>query len=482
MTLRINPQPPKTFTLHSSLLFDPKQKAFRKNISIEIDRDTGSIANLYERDDQHDLRLQVKDGDIDLRGPGKCVLPGLVDSHTHVFLHSYSLTTEKKSDRPSIEQMRDSSPVERILRATSAVRAALLAGFTTYRDLGTEALGPADAQLRDCINRGLIPGPRMFVATDALASNGSYEIRRENKSLSSPFSSSGYGSGGGGLQVPRASDPCDGPSSVRAAVRRRVGDGADIIKFYADYRRKVMRFPGPDTSRTSNQPILFPPDVGRKNPAVPLFGQDEMDAIVAEAKLAELPVAAHAGDTKAALMAARAGVTSVEHVFEDYGGLMDEVLREMKERKVIWVPTLATVESALSEEVMEGCVAAVRKAVLEMGVRVVTGGDTGVIDHGLNCRELEIFVQKVGLPVEQVLEMATVGGWEACGGEMTGYRFGWWEKGCRADVICLDADPREDKKALRKVGFVMKDGKVWKRDGRAVDMITVPEFPSYMDD
>ncbi|KAJ4359403.1 hypothetical protein N0V85_009445, partial [Neurospora sp. IMI 360204] len=309
MTLRVMP-PPKTFTVHSSLLFDPNQKAFRKNISIEIDRDTGSIANVYERDDDEDLQLQIHAGDIDLRGAGKCVLP---------------------------EQMRDASFVERILRATSHVRAALLAGFTTYRDLGTEALGPADAQLRDCINRGLIPGPRMFVATDALASNGSYEIRRENKSLS----------GSGGLIVPRASDPCDGVDGVRAGVRRRVGDGADIIKFYADYRRKVMRFPGPGVSNTSNQPILFPPDDPRKrNPAVPLFGQDEMDAIVREARLAELPVAAHAGETKAALMAARAGVTTVEHMFEDTNGLLDEVLKEMKRQGTIWVPTLATVESA----------------------------------------------------------------------------------------------------------------------------------------
>lgn len=382
--------------------------------------------------------------------------------------------------------MRDCSPVERILRASSAARAALLSGFTTYRDLGTEALGPADAQLRDAINRGLVPGPRMFVATDALASSGSYEIRRENKSLFGPAgpndssSSSGSG-GGGGLLVPRASDPCDGVDGVRAGVRRRVGDGADIIKFYADYRRKVMRFPGPGTSNTSSLPILFPPDNSRKrkNPAVPLFGQDEMDAIVQEARLAELPVAAHAGETKAALMAARAGVTSVEHVFEDSNGLMDELLREMKRQGTIWVPTLATVESA-APQFMEDCLKAVRKAV-DMGVRVVTGGDTGVIDHGLNARELELFV-KAGIKVEDVLEMATVGGWEACGGELTGYRFGWWEKGCRADIIALDADPREDKKALRKVNFVMKDGKVWKRDGRAVDMITVPEFPPSMDD
>jgi len=168
--------------------------------------------------------------------------------------------------------MRDESIVERTVRATNHARAALLAGYTTYRDLGTESIGNADANLRDCINRGLIPGPRLFVATEALASSGSYELRIENRL-------------GGLLSVPRACDPADGPDGVRAAVRRRVGDGADLIKFYADYRRKVMRFPTTQGSR----PVRFAPE--RRNPAVPLYTQAEMDAIVDEARLAELPVA-----------------------------------------------------------------------------------------------------------------------------------------------------------------------------------------------
>ena len=221
------------------------------------------------------------------------------------------LTIIVPSERSSAEQMRDESSVERIVRATNHARAALLAGYTTYRDLGTEALGSADASLRDCINRGIIPGPRLFVATDAVASSGSYEVRTESRA--------------NGLVVPRASDAGDGVDGVRAAVRRRVGEGADLIKFYADYRRKVMRFP-PASAPGPGRSIQFPPS--KPNPAVPLFTQEEMDAIVEEAKLAELPVAAHAGETRAALMAARAGVTTIEHVFEDSDNVGDELFEE----------------------------------------------------------------------------------------------------------------------------------------------------------
>ncbi|KAK3336682.1 hypothetical protein B0T19DRAFT_378635 [Cercophora scortea] len=433
--------PRKTFTLHSSLLFDPKKKAFLPNVSIEIFRATGAITKAYTRPASSSSPLDLQDGDIDLRGANRVVMPGFVDSHTHIFLHAYT-------ERDATEQMRDESPVERIVRATHHARAALLAGYTTYRDLGTESLGAADTNLRDCINRNLTPGPRMFVATEALASSGSYEIRRENPHL----------------HVPRASDPADGISGVRAAVRRRVGAGADIIKFYADYRRKALRFPRP-------QSIAFPP--ARPNPAVPLYTQEEMDAIVSEARLAEIPVAAHAGETRAATMAARAGVTTVEHVFEDTHDELSAMITAMLANKVIWVPTLATAELTPFFESTKARVKAAHAA----GVRLAAGGDTGTFNHGLNAREMELMVE-AGISVEDVLEACTVGGWEACGGDLCGFRFGWFEEGNRADIIALDADPREDRRALRKVGFVMKDGRVWKRDGRAVeDADRVPRWP-----
>ena len=343
--------------------------------------------------------------------------------------------------------MRDESIVERTVRATNHCRAALLSGYTTYRDLGSEAMQAFDANFRDCINRGLTPGPRLFVATHALASTASYEIRTENR--------------GGGVVLPVASDAADGPAGVRAAVRRRVGDGADIIKFYADYRRKIMRFP-PAQQHPYAGSVLFPP--ADPNPAVLLFAEDEVAEIVLEARRAALPVACHAGTVEGATMALRAGVTSLEHVPE----ATDELLAEMAEKKCIFVPTLAAFERLLGGEAFRAVAGRTRRA-HELGVRLAAGGDTGTFAHGEGAREMELMIE-AGIPVEDVLEACMVGGWEACGGDLCGFRFGWFAKGNRADIIALGADPREDCRALRNVNFVMKDGRVWKRDGRAVGM------------
>ncbi|KAK4232257.1 putative Xaa-Pro dipeptide hydrolase [Podospora fimiseda] len=453
--------PTSTFQIHTSVLFDPKKRVFLKNISLEIDPLSGEIVDTTTRTDQEDASLIITKSsrDIDLRG--KIVLPGLVDAHTHIFIHDYN-------ERNGTQQMRDQSIIERTIRASNHARAALLAGYTTYRDLGTEALGNADANLRDCINRGLTPGPRLFVATDALASSGSYELRVENRLGND-------GSNRVGLSVPRAADQADGIWGVRAGVRRRISEGADVIKFYADYRRRTMRWPS--DVRGPGGKVLHPPK--QRNPAVPLYTQEEMKAIVEEAKLlAEAPVAAHTGETRTAIWASQAGVTTVEHVFEDSYGVEEEMFRVLKENKTIWVPTLATAEE-LPAEMFEACKRRVRRA-YERGVKIAAGGDTGTFNHGLNVKEIEIMVE-CGMKIEDALEAATILGWEACGGDMSGFRFGWFEKGNRADVIALDSDPREDKKALRKVGFVMKDGKVWKRDGVAVDMIVVPQWPGESD-
>ncbi|KUI73384.1 hypothetical protein VM1G_08935 [Cytospora mali] len=431
----------KFVLLHSSILFDPKTKAWLKNISIKVECQSGGIAEVYTRKSDDEIHSR----DIDLRG--KIVMPGFVDAHTHIFLHSYS-------ERSSTEQERDESIVERTVRATNHVREALLAGYTTYRDLGTEAMENFDANLRDCINRGLIPGPRLFVATHALASTSGYEVRSESRQS--------------GHALPRLSDAGDGPWGVRRAVRRRVGDGADVIKFYADYRRKVMRFPplrpaGAGGRAPGAAGIRFPPTHGGVDPAVPLFSQEEMVAIVQEARLAGLPVAAHAGTVEGAAMAIRAGVTSVEHVNEN----TDELWEELAKSGVIYVPTLTVFDDALPSAEMRKVKARVKKA-FDMGVRFATGGDTGAFAHGENVREMELMMD-AGIPLEDVLEACFVGGWEACGKDLCGYRFGFFEEGARADIVALDADPREDKRALRKVSFVMKDGEVYKQDGAAVN-------------
>jgi imidazolonepropionase-like amidohydrolase len=253
---------PSTFTVHTDCLFDSKKRKFVQNTSIVVDPNTGLIAEVYQRKDT--LPKKIAAPDIDLRG--KCVLPGLVDAHTHILLHAYLETA-------SINQMRDESLVERIIRATNHCRTALLAGYTTYRDLGTESAQDADVHIRNAINRGIIPGPRIYCVTECLASSGGYEIRHENKI--------------GGAEVPRICDPVDGPVGCRAGVRRRLGAGADVIKFYADYRKRQLRFP--DSVWPGCPDIAFPPSAqnlgGQRNPNILLFNQDEMDAIVAEAKV-----------------------------------------------------------------------------------------------------------------------------------------------------------------------------------------------------
>lgn len=340
--------------------------------------------------------------------------------------------------------MRDESVVERIVRATNHCRRALLSGYTTYRDLGSEGMGSFDANLRDTINRGLLPGPRLFVATDALTSTGSYEVRTEN--------------GAGGTRGPSISDTCDGITEVRRAVRRRVSCGADVIKFYADYKRNAMRWPA------SLDPIIFPP--AEPDAARVMFTQEEMDAIVAEARLANLPVACHAGTEQGALMAIRAGVTSIEH-----GHVAStKLFHEMKVAGCIFVPTLAVVE-AIRKDTLPLAMRSCREA-YEAGVRLAAGGDTGAFSHGDGARELELMIE-AGVPVEDVLEMCTVGGWESCGRDACGYRFGWFNPGNRADITALDSDPRQDQGAFRKVSFVMKDAKIWKQDGIPVGFIDI---------
>ncbi|KAL9106469.1 MAG: hypothetical protein Q9227_008500 [Pyrenula ochraceoflavens] len=427
-------------TVHTSHLFDSRSKKYLVDHSLTFSPETGLITALFPRT-QH-LPQKVQSPDIDLRG--LYVFPGFVDAHTHIFLHSYSET-------PDINQMRDESPVERIIRATNHLRSALLAGYTTYRDLGTESLGDADIHVRNAVNRGITPGPRLYVASEALASSGGYEIRVENTSSA--------------LRVPRISDPCDGVYGVRAGVRRRIGAGADIVKFYADYRKRKLRFPS--QAWPGAEPIAFPPQT--RNPSLPLFRQDEMDEIVKEARTSRCPVASHAISPEGAMMASRAGVTSVEHGWdpdarEEHSG---DLVKAFKDNETIYVPTLAVYDSL--GQPMEGFLKHVYNA-WKTGVKLACGGDTGAFPHGDNVKEAELMI-KAGVPTEDVLQALTLHGWEACGGDWCGRRFGWLGSGYAADLTALKGNPLEDTEALREVDLVMKDGRVWKNEGSPVGMI-----------
>lgn len=443
---------PRTFLVHTSLMFDSQHKEFLEDVTLTVDSTTGLIVSSQQRTSPL-TAAAIRATDVDLRGAGRTVLPGLVDAHTHILLHAYEET-------PSLYQMRDESLAERTLRAANHCRTALRAGYTTYRDLGTEGAGEMDIGIRDAINRGLVPGPRLFVATEALASSGSYEVRVENRP---PL--------GTGTRVPRISDPCDGVDGCTAAVRRRIGAGADVIKFYADYRRRTLRFPVQNWPGCC--PVLQPPvgEIGVMDPrnvTTLLFKQDEMDAIVAEARRALAPVAAHASTPEAVMMAARAGVTTIEH-----GTLPSiEALEVMKEMGTIFVPTLTVMEwekgdkgGAWFAQIMENVFSA-----WKMGVRLACGGDIGAVAHGENARELELMAM-TGIPVEDVLRAATLGGWEACGGDLCGRRFGWLGEGWSADLVVVEGDMRKDgiERVIRKVDYVMKDGKAVVVDGKIVE-------------
>ncbi|OCF76160.1 hypothetical protein I204_03459 [Kwoniella mangroviensis CBS 8886] len=424
------------YTIHTSLLFNSRTLKFDKDQSIRVNPKTGRIISVTSAPPNLGT---VSHPDLDLRG--YTVLPGFVDSHAHVFVHPYSET-------PSLHQERDESLTERILRAGNNAKAGLKAGFTTYRDLGTEGAFNADIGVRDAINREIIPGPRLFVATEALASSGGYEIRQENKI--------------GGTTVPRLSDVCDGVDSVKAGVRRRLGAGADVIKFYAEYRRRTLRFPQPTwpgskaikyppyTTGEEGNPILTP-----MNPPSTLFDQEEMNAIVREAKRAKCPVASHASSPEAVIMASNAGVTTIEHGFVP----SEESLKTMKKNNTIYVPTLCVADVELDDKEYRKAVLAHAKKANEMGIRLATGGDTGVPAHGDNVRELELFLE-AGISLEDTIRAATLGGWEACGGDWCGYRFGWVGEGWQADLVVLEGDLRKDTGALRRVEIVIKDGSV----------------------
>ncbi|OKL56685.1 hypothetical protein UA08_07996 [Talaromyces atroroseus] len=422
-------------TIHTSLLFDPKVKKNRKNVSITVDTASGLIVRVFERADENVQTMN--EGDIDLRG--KYVMPGLVDAHTHVFLHSYD-------EAGALQQKRDESMTERIVRGVNHCRTALLAGYTTYRDLGSEGMQESDANLRDAIARGLTPGPRLFVATKVIASTGSYECRTENSA--------------GGHCLPAGCDAVDGVEQCRQAVRRRIAAGADIIKFFADYRRRIMRSP-PLQPHPYIPSVLHPPK--EPNPDSMVFSQEEMNMIVAEAALARCPVSAHCCTLEGALGAIEAGVNSIEHAYY----ATDEMFRRMIEKKVIFVPTLAIAEK-LHAKRFDQILRSVKRA-HELGVRIACGGDTGTYPHGDNARELELMIE-AGISVADVLESCTLGGWEACGGDLSGRRFGWFEEGTQADIIALDEDPEHATDALRKINFVMKDAKVWKAGGESQGM------------
>ncbi|MDZ7268355.1 MAG: amidohydrolase family protein [candidate division KSB1 bacterium] len=344
------------------------------------------------------------------------LLPGLIDAHSHLFLHPYNETSWN-------DQVLKESLSLRTVRAVVHAEKTLLAGFTTLRDLGTEGAAYADLGIRDAINQGLIPGPRLLVATAAIVITG------------------GYGPAGFDprWEVPQGAEIADGVDGVRRVVRRQIGHGADWIKVYADYPHGGVN--------------------------APTFTREELRAAVEEAAATGHAVAAHANTPEGIRRAVLAGVKSIEH-----GSQADEEsLKLMREHQVALCPTLAAVEAIAGyaappeREERQRRVAgqkAMFQRALQLGVTIVCGSDVGVFAHGGNAREIELMVQ-YGMSPAAALQAATINAARLLG---MAEQIGELSPGKLADLIAVRGDPLGDVRKLREVILVMKDGRIYRRE------------------
>lgn len=333
--------------------------------------------------------------------PGTTLMPGLIEGHSHLLLHPYNET-------PWDDQVLHEALALRVARAVNHARATLMAGFTTVRDLGTEGAGYADVGLKQAINQGIIPGPRMIVVTKAIVGIGEYAP----KGFATEYAD----------QIPQGAEEASGPDQISRVVRDQIKHGADWIKVYADYRW------------------------GPNGEAMPGFTQDEMNLIVSIAKSSGRQVAAHSTTAEGMRRATLAGVATIEH---GDGGTA-EVFKLMAEHGVCFVPTVSVGNRNKK---------ATLQLALDNGVTICNGADSGPVAHGDNAREVEGLVAN-GMTPLQALKAATVND-----AKMLGWadRLGAVKTGFWADVIAVKGDPTKDISAIRQVQLVMKAGTVYKQ-------------------
>jgi imidazolonepropionase-like amidohydrolase len=349
-------------------------------------------------------------------------LPGLIDTHTHTLLQG-----DQKPGQYDEQILKWSLPY-RAIRATQSARRALGYGFTAIRDLETEGAYYADVSLRDAIREGVVPGPRMQVATRALDVTGAYALLDYDPALTLPH----------GVQV------IDGPYEARKAVREQIGNGADWIKVYAD--RSVYRGPGEIME------------------SIPTFTPEEMHAIVDETHRERHRVAAHAMGLEGVHNAVEAGVDSIEHGV--YIG--DDDLKTMLARGIYYVPTLyifvysEQIHSAEGFPGFEGGTAihaeTFRRA-HKAGVKIAFGTDVGGFEWTINPAKEFSYMVEYGMTPAEAIRAATVTASELLHLQD---ELGTVEPGKCADLVAVPSDPLANISVLEHVNFVMKDGVVYK--------------------
>jgi imidazolonepropionase-like amidohydrolase len=347
------------------------------------------------------------------------LMPGLIDAHVHLFLHPGA---------EDLQTVTESVP-QRVILATLAAKADLLAGFTAERDMGTEGAGPADSAVRNAIDKGLIPGPRLRVSGNAISVLGGHEDALHYNPEQRVLPNATYANTGDELVT---------------VIRQQIKDGADFIKIYET---------GHDFFRDGQFHSIVQ------------YSEPQLAQAVAEAARLQTRIAVHCEGEPGALYAAQAGVASIDHADQ----LGDETMRLMHERQIYAVPTFtiqeyfaahasSPQEAAQEHRLLDYHVQEFHRQ-LEHGVPMAVGSDVGPFPHGTQARELELMVEYGMKPLEvlkaDLLNGARLLDWE--------HEIGVLKPGYNADVIAVPGNPLEDIRVLDRVSFVMKAGVIYRR-------------------
>jgi imidazolonepropionase-like amidohydrolase len=403
-------QPEKSTVLHAAHLLDI---AAGKLISPGEVLVTGNRITEVGEHVSHPASATVLDlGDTTL-------MPGLIDAHTHLFLHP---------GNEGLQTVEESVP-QRTLQAAAAAKADLMAGFTAERDMGTEGAGCADVAVRNAINSGLIPGPRMRVSCNAIDILGGHEDAIGFNPAQHVLSNADY---------------ANSADEIIATMRQQRKEGADFTKIY-------------ETGRDHLDNGVFTTPYQ--------FSEAQLAAAVAEAHRTGSRVGVHCTGEPGASYAAEAGVASIDHALN----LSPATMKLMHDKQIYAVPTFAIFEyfadhaptpaAARSEREMLAFHAAQFKVQMAAGVPFAVGSDVGPFPHGTQAREYELMA-KYGMPPADVLRSALINGAKLLD---WANEIGQLKPGFFADIIAVPGDPLEDIGGLSHPSFVMKNGEVYRQ-------------------